>query len=204
MQNRPQSHTREHGAALFTALVFLLLMTFLGISGMNISRMENLMAGNSQVQVTVLADAELALAAGERQLENLLNQLPLMDWNTPGDAWYDRSVASTRRIDVLSPGWDFSYHAVTATSRYVIEFAGTEPIPGSNTPVAGTGACPAGSCVRVFLVTAQADAGRGARRTVQSVYVTTGARTDPGEPAGPNFRAGRRAWIDLQPQAAGT
>lgn len=213
MHTEPGSRVDQHGVALFMALVFLLVITLLGVYGMNISHMENRMAGNSQIQVTVLGNAELALAAGERQIENMPDKLPFMDWNAPGDAYYDRSDVSARRIDVLSPDWDFTYHAVNATSRYVIEYAGTETVPGNDTSVDDTAACPAGSCVWVFLVTAQADAGRGARRTVQSVYMTTGlADSDAGIPVdapdlsnldiethGPNFMTGRRAWIDLQP-----
>jgi len=182
------------------ALIFLLVMTLLGVFGMNISRMENRMAGNNQFQTTALANAERALAAGERQIENLSGKLPFMDWNTPGDAWYDRSDTTTKRIDTYSPDWEFPYHAVTDTSRYVIEFTGIKPVPGYDTASADTAKCLNGRCVWVFIVSAQADAGRGARRTVQSVYVTTGVTTGPGDPdtkpPGPNYRTGRRTWID--------
>ena len=54
MHTEPGSHLVQHGTALFMALILLLVMTLLGINGMNIARLENRMAGNSQVQVTVL------------------------------------------------------------------------------------------------------------------------------------------------------
>ena len=192
----------QRGAVLFMALIYLLVMTLLGVSGMNSSRMENLMAVNHQLQARTLANAELVLAMGEQKVEELVGTLSSIDWGAPGDAWYDRSDISAQHIDVQSPDWDFAYHAVTATSRYVIEYAGTRPVPGDDTPVDAAVTCQAGRCVQVFLVTAQADAGRGARRTVQSVYVTGGVATDSGAPdvadPGPNYRTGRRAWIDLQ------
>ena len=49
------------------ALIFLLIMTILGVFGMNMSRMENLMAGNNQFQVQALNDSELAL----REVEDI-------------------------------------------------------------------------------------------------------------------------------------
>ena len=104
------------------------------------------------------------------------DKLPFTDWNAPGDAYYDRSDALAWRIDVHSTDWDFAYHAVNATSRYVIEFAGTETVPDNDTSVDGTAVCPVGSCAWVFLVTAQADTGHGARHTVQSVYVNNRPR----------------------------
>lgn len=172
----------QHGVVLFTALIFLLVMTLLGTFSMDRSRLESRMAGNARLQAAALGNAELALAAGERQIRNLLGRLPFPDWNNPGDAWYDRTDASTRRIDVHAPDWDFSYHVVDTTSRYVIEYAGAEPVPGNDTST--------GCCVRVFLVTAQADAGHGTRRTVQSVYVTTSQAVD--------LEGGRVSWIDLR------
>jgi len=51
----------KRGTALFMSLIFLLIMTILGVFGMNISRMENLMAGNNQFQAQALNNSELAL-----------------------------------------------------------------------------------------------------------------------------------------------
>ena len=60
---------KQRGAALFMALIFLLIMTILGVFGMNLSRMENLMAGNNQFQALALNHAELMLDAGLREIE---------------------------------------------------------------------------------------------------------------------------------------
>lgn len=172
MHTGPKSHPGQRGAALFMALIFLLVMTILGVFGMNISRMENLMAGNNQFQTTALANAELVLAVGEQKVEDILGALPFSDWNDPGDAFYDRTSESTEVINAHALNWGFTYQAEDSTSRYVIEYSGSEAIPGSSSAYEDTATCPAGSCVWVFLATAQNETSRGAKRTVQSVYVT--------------------------------
>lgn len=154
------------------SLIILLVMTILGVFGMNISRMENLMAGNNQFQTAALSNAELILAVGEKKTEDILGNLPFTDWNETGDAYYDRTSESGELINPHALNWGFDYQAEDSSSRYVIEYAGSELIPGNDASVEGTSTCTAGSCVWVFLATAQNETSRGAKRTVQSVYVT--------------------------------
>ena len=162
----------QRGAALFMALIILLVMTILGVFGMNISRMENMMAGNNQFQTAALSNAELILSVGEQKTEDILGALPFTDWNETGDAFYDRTGNSTDVINPHALNWGFSYQAEDSSSRYVIEYAGSEIVPGNDASVEGTSTCIAGSCVWVFIATGQNETSRGAKRTVQSVYVT--------------------------------
>ena len=60
------SHAGQRGAALFMALIILLVLTILGVVGMNVSKLENMMAGNIQFQTTALNDAEYVLTRGLR------------------------------------------------------------------------------------------------------------------------------------------
>jgi Tfp pilus assembly protein PilX len=172
MQTVSKIHASQRGAALFMALIFLLVMTILGVFGMNISRLENLMAGNTQFQVAALSNAELTLSVAEQRIENILGALPFSDWNEGGDPFYDRTGTSTEIINPQKINWDFAYQAEGSTSRYVIEYSGSELIPGEDESYEASATCPAGSCVWVFLATAQNETSRGAKRTVQSVYVT--------------------------------
>ena len=172
MRTITTSSRQQRGAALFMALIFLLIMTILGVFGMNISRLENMMAGNNQLQTTALSDAELVLAVGEQKIEDILGALPFTDWNETNDAYYDRTSESTDVINPHNINWGFTYQAEGSSSRYVIEYAGSELIPGNDASIEGTSTCPAGSCVWVFLTTARNEASRGAKRTVQSVFVT--------------------------------
>lgn len=164
---------RQRGAALFMALICLLIMTMLGVFGMNMSRMENLMAGNSQLQMTALNDAERTLSVAEEQVEAILLSPPFVDWNETSDAYYDHTPDSTDPIDAHDLTWSFDYVAVDANNRYVIEYAGPEVITGNDGSIEAAAVCPSANCVWVYLTTAQNESARGAKRTVQSVYVTT-------------------------------
>ena len=172
MRNEIKISGYQRGVAMIMALIFLLIMTILGVFGMSASRTENLMAGNNQFQVAALNNAEFTLGVGEQKIEDILGALPFTDWNETGDAFYDRTSESSEVIDTHAPDWGFSYQAVDPSNRYVIEYAGSESIPGNDASIEGTSACLAGSCVWVFLTAAQAETSRGARRIVQSVYVT--------------------------------
>lgn len=172
MNTRANPTIQQRGAALFMALIILLVLTILGVFGMNISRMENLMAGNNQFQTAALSNAELVLSVGEQKTEDILGNLPFTDWNEIGDAFYDRTSESTELINPNNLNWGFSYQAEDSSSRYVVEYAGSELVPGNDASVEGTSTCTAGSCVWVFIATAQNETSRGAKRTVQSVYVT--------------------------------
>ncbi|NNF95410.1 MAG: pilus assembly protein PilX [Halobacteria archaeon] len=60
--------TRQHGAALVTSLIILLVLTVLGVSAMSTSSLEELMAGNLRDQTLSFQAAESALRDGERAI----------------------------------------------------------------------------------------------------------------------------------------
>lgn len=59
---------RQRGAALITSLIILLVLTVLGVSAMNTSSLEELMAGNLRDQNLSFQAAEAALRDGERDI----------------------------------------------------------------------------------------------------------------------------------------
>lgn len=65
---------RERGSALAVALIFLLLMTLLGVSAMRGSNMQERMAGNLRDRNLAFQAAEAALRSGETWLMNIVNQ----------------------------------------------------------------------------------------------------------------------------------
>lgn len=156
---------------MFMALIFLLILTILGVFGMNISRLENLMAGNTQFQTTALSNAEYALARG---IDDVLNieakgipwssltgtQYQLFGTVTPEDLVWDAS----KSLAVSIPGGD--------TGRYVIENAGIDNDLGEDSSYTGVLKPLPGAIVQVFLVSAQSESSRGAKRIVQSVVIT--------------------------------
>jgi Tfp pilus assembly protein PilX len=176
-----ENPNRQQGAALFMALIVLLVLTILGVFGMNIARLENLMAGNSQFQARALNNAEATLAAGEKVAQTAIEKCTV-----PGVGYYDLPSGSKPAFDPAAVNWpDASYQTLPTTtppdsavpSRFIVEYFGpykdkkcSQSYKGSASYNSTTSIS---DCVRyIFLVTAQNDSSRGARRTVQSVYVS--------------------------------
>ena len=166
-------HSQKHqaGAALFMALIFLLILTLLGVFGMNVSRLENLMAGNTQFQTTALNNAEYTLARGIEDI--LLVESSGLSYPTT-DGYY-----AAGDIEPSDLSWDLfpkNTKTVTlpdgSTGEYVIINAGTDNDDGEDSSYTGTITPAPGAIVQVFLVTAQSESSRGAKRIVQSVVVT--------------------------------
>ncbi len=198
MQNRLHNyharHRNQSGAALFMALIFLLVLTMLGVFGMNMSRLENLMAGNTQFQTLALSNTEYILVAAENDIKNVVGNP--FDPDTAGDQYYplttvdfDTATAGTQQPTDLV--WTFNSSAVSiqdingdgsdtdgdgtaddGTGEYVIQDAGLDNTAGEDESVAGNMNPLAGAIVQVFLVSAKSGASRGANRILQSVVVT--------------------------------
>lgn len=191
----PAIHSEQKGAALFTALIFLLILTILGVFGMNVSRLENQMAGNAQFQTMALNHAEYALARGEEDLDSVVSAgtNPFLI-NNSLDQYYCNdphcNPVVADDIDVTEQVWAFSSQKVSipdingdgsdtdgdgtaddGTGFYVITDAGFDNSTGECEEYPCSADPPPGAKVQVFLVTAKSEAARGANRIVQSVYV---------------------------------
>ena len=181
---------RQEGAALFMALIFLLILTILGVFGMNLSRLENLMSGNAQFQTTALNNAEYVLARGEKDIIDIAKSgaVPFAAWadddqyytvdTTPGGSPKDLTWPFTAEKvsipDMNGDGSDTDADGTAddGTGEYVIENAGLDNSKGEDASYTGTISPLPGAIVQVFLVTAQSESSRGAKRIVQSVVVT--------------------------------
>lgn len=195
-RHKPVTFRQQAGAALFMSLIFLLIMTILGVFGMNVSRMENLMAGNTQFQTTALNNAEFVLIQAEDELETLVatgnvavykddgtrdsdceNDWDTNSWNATCDYFYERINSDSVLVaDPANLVWDFNKREVilpdgTSKGYYILENTGSRLIKGGGASFEEESTCSAGSCVWVFLATANATSGKGARRIVQSVVV---------------------------------
>jgi type IV pilus assembly protein PilX len=163
-----RSRQQQAGAALFMALIFLLILTILGVFGMNVSRLENLMAGNTQFQTTALNNAEYTLARGVEDIQAIetggLSYPTTAGYHTVGD------------IEPSDLTWTFTTKTVSlpdgSSGQYVILNAGTDNDDGEDNSYTGTITPAPGAIVQVFLVTAQSESSRGAKRIVQAVVVT--------------------------------
>jgi hypothetical protein len=219
-----QPATAQAGAALFTALVFLVVLTLLGTFGLQQARLEHRMAGNVRFSTQALASAEYVLGVAEADIA--ARRTDPFQPDRPGDPYYPRD---TLDFDPAVPGvqrprdraWTFASATVSVpdidgdgsdsngdgipddgTGQYVVQEAGREltlhaPGTGGATPAALTG-----TPVQAFLITARGHAPGGVQRTLQSVYVRPPLTATPGGalPArqpGQGNGGERRGWIDL-------
>lgn len=171
----------QKGAALFMALIFLLILTILGVFGMNISRLENMMAGNSQFQTTALNNAEYTLIRGDKDIEDIAKTgtMPFATWAADDHYYTVGTTDDPGTTHVETPKdlvWPFTSQTVSlpdgGTGEYVIENAGLDNTKGEDASYSGTINPLPGAVVQVFLVTAKSETSRGAARIVQSVVVT--------------------------------
>jgi len=167
----PFTHARQRGAALFMALIFLLILTILGVYGMNISRFENLMAGNAQFQTVALNNAEYALTRAVEDIQKIAaDGLPYP--NT--DHYHDISNTAIKPEEYVWSG--FTTAPVTlpdgGTGQYIIVNAHFFNADGEESDYTGVTAPLPGGVVQVFILSAQSESSKGAKRNVQSVLVT--------------------------------
>jgi len=106
----PSFPTRQDGSTLFVALIMLLVITLLALSGARETTLESRITGNFIEQQKLLNDAEATLREGEKQLT--LSNKPVEPscasddsyclLNPPGGASYSQSFTSSRGYVLVS------------------------------------------------------------------------------------------------------
>lgn len=92
---------RQRGAALVIALIMLLVMTVLGITAMQVTRMEERMAGNSRDINLAFQGAEAALRDGEARVEAMADS-PVLCSAAPCPVWESGTWLTDPRNEVLT------------------------------------------------------------------------------------------------------
>jgi type IV pilus assembly protein PilX len=129
-------NTRERGAALVVALMMLLVMTILGVTAMQMSRMEERMAGNVRDVNIAFQGAEAGLRDGEDGLR-ALNVRPVPCVTAPCNVWRRDVIAVSMRDQPLSwwvangrqygPSATKEVSDATRDPMYVVEEVGFVP-----------------------------------------------------------------------------
>ena len=187
---------RQSGMSLFPALMFLLVLSVLGVSALNSTLMQEKMVANTKDTNLAFQAAEAALRDGEADVlknngiwtattftpacTNGLCKPPSM-WPTPS------SLDISKAIDWSNTGLTRSYGAYTAAPslpdvaaqpQYVIEQVppppGLPPKPGSSIGIGCGTACPNAGSGYSYRVTVLATGARAETRVVlQSTYLVT-------------------------------
>jgi hypothetical protein len=98
----PAARTAQTGATLIVGLVLLLVLTVVGVSGMNTATMEIAMAANTQFQQDAFQLAEDGLEIAIATREYSTDAPRVVDWLENDD--YDRRAVTTYRMNTPAPG----------------------------------------------------------------------------------------------------
>ena len=107
--NLPAPRGAQTGATLIVGLVLLLVLTVVGVSGMNMATMEITMAANTQFQQDAFQAAEDAIDIVIGQRVYSTDAPRTVDWL--GDPDYDRSAVTTFRMTTDAFGNSVDYAA---------------------------------------------------------------------------------------------
>lgn len=122
--------TFQGGVTLVMSMLFLLLLTILGITALNTNTLQEKMAGNARDSDMAMQAAESALRGGEQAVNQLYVTYPLPVGPVP-DGTGSQGVWSTGSTFTGTDSWwypnSIQYSAVSglaASPRYVVEYAG--------------------------------------------------------------------------------
>lgn len=175
----PPPRSTQRGAALIVALVFLLLLTLLGVTAMGTTSLEEKMAGNLKDKDLAFQAAETALIAGEDWISNQLkepepnNSLGIYEFDSNAAQWIWNTVdwSSTSNL-VVYPNTPTQTTAgglneIKTQPKYIIEILAHVPEQGGSLRLNST----TGSGTTVLRITARGTGGTdNAVAMVQSIY----------------------------------
>lgn len=185
--NRPPSvlgpRSSERGSTLVISLIILIVLMLLGVMTMNTSDTQYKLAGNLQFEDVAMSNAEQAIGAAERWLEN--------------DAAIKRATAAANST-VIEPSTAVSAVSITPLAmtwtdsepspnpqstpvtgldgipndrqRYVIGFVSTAKAPGAPAQLKCPNIAQNYNCVNTYLITGRGLGGRGATKLIQVYY----------------------------------
>ncbi len=179
---RTTSLTQQKGVVLIISLVMLLLLTLIGLTGTQVTSLEEKMAYNTRDNNLAFQAAEAALRGGEAQIETII-ALSAFDGDNgllgESDAQHDYATNATW-ADINTAGdnsdddaieFNTGFAVLASQPRFYIKHLGTsdDSSSGASINIGGYGESTAGSSTSFFTVTAR---GTGAQDNSQ-VYLRT-------------------------------
>lgn len=170
MQRKHNFPRQQQGATLIVALVILVLIMMAGITAITSSSTQSKLAGNLQFEDTAMNRAEVTLAAAENWLQT--------GTNFENSGFTTRTVATphlyprTPTNDPLTMAWsDTTSRQVGGDhQRFMIERLSTNSQHLGSDIGTGEQASTPPKRVNTYMVTARAQAQRGATKFIQSYY----------------------------------
>jgi Tfp pilus assembly protein PilX len=134
---KPHTHTRQHGAALVTALLILLILAIIGITGMSDSIFDLRMAGNIQSYYNSLQQSESGIAAAISQGSSFTSSDQSDIFATGGSNPLKDYIKPTVGVDFL---YENQYNSPSQKAHSVDSFLQETYIFDSNHADSATGA----------------------------------------------------------------
>lgn len=151
---------REHGAVLVTGLIFLVVMTLLGVAAMSINAMEERMAGNTRDMNIAFQAAESGLRDAELDILKNINPASGFDAACTNGLCLPPSSSTSlaRSIDWSNAAITREYGTQTGAAalklvssqpRYIIELLSTLPVGAGQSIATGIKAASSGVAYRI-------------------------------------------------------
>lgn len=156
MQITISSMRKQQGITLAISLIFLLVLTIIGISAMSTSTLQEKMAGNMKDKVLSFQAAESAMTSAENWMQlqtttvrgqttdNVLS--PSVDgipvWRTANRWSGANSIEHPNTPDDLSMSDVFDLRYLSDSPRYIVEDMGALPCESKTTDCGGYGGAP--------------------------------------------------------------
>lgn len=161
----------QNGTVLIIALVVLMIINMLALSAMAKSKLQFLMAGNTQQQTEALARAENALFGGQQYIINNIQPPATPNPTDPAAvAGYVIFDPGTGNLNVEDPSfWNNSANYRTTgdtNEKYTIEYIANRPAFGGQS--LSLNAAPAPSR-NIYRVSSRGSSQKGAVRTLQAI-----------------------------------
>lgn len=154
MSHIAQPYRKQQGVVLLVGLIFLIIMTLIGVTGMQSTVIEQRMSTNAQDRSLAFEAAEAALRAAENTIESYASATPGPDTNA-SDGIYCKATACTTTSTWTPTGGDYAADDtwlsastevtaipadwnVTSNPEYIIEYFGQRG-GGSGTSGGGLG-----------------------------------------------------------------
>ncbi len=164
MKIRNTSLDKQTGVVLMVSLIMLLLLTLIGVTGTQVTSLEEKMASNNRDQNLAFQAAEAALRAGEAQIEAVV-ALNAFDGNNgllaEANDNYDFSSSAIWDSDNTSIAFASGISEITTQPRYFIKYLNTgDEDTGASINLGGYGDSTASGAVSFFSITARGTGGQ--------------------------------------------
>jgi type IV pilus assembly protein PilX len=159
----PHFPARQRGMVLLVSLVFLLLLTLLGVSSMQNATLQEKMAGSVTFRNQSFQAAEAALRVGESSIQK--SGFSLAKCTTQTTCAPPTESTSKTLAEGVNNTSGVRWYAVTGGGFYGIQNLGT-----TTTPITRPPTCSSGSSVTLYRVTAVGNKGEASRTVLESIY----------------------------------